>query len=378
MMVFWSSLALFIAVVSMSATGPLFLYLQTRGLQPILSCAWRNQTMLLFLIPPAVWEWRQLPKNKRTWESMRVKEDDPATSGASGKSHSSPKAPAMVVKESPLHSTKNGAGGRSVHGDRHSEGIPAWPSSATSTPSSRRHKKDWHVIWYLLAVSITWAGSLVLWVVALPYTSTPRASLFCSTYPLLLVPYMKYVQKIPVSVGETLGVVVAFAGIVVSEMDSLGVPVEGGGSMDGMESVQLSASKQAGYLASASVGMTPLPGSEWTFAQRQLYGDCLCIGASLLLGLNILFAEKTRKVLPLFTYSASSAFVVLIMLLVGSYFIEGSTISMDARSGLFGWLRTEWFALMVAFGFIVGCIGILGFNFAVKYVSPSVMHTAVV
>jgi drug/metabolite transporter (DMT)-like permease len=380
MMVFWSSLALFIAVVSMSATGPLFLYLQTRGLKPILSCAWRNQTMLLFLIPPAVWEWRQIPKSKRSWEAMRVKEDDTTGGGASGKSHSSPKEKTM--KESPPHSTRSNsnatsgaAGARSVHGDRHADSVPSWPSPAHAASStSRRHQKDWHVSWYLLAVSITWAGSLVLWVVALPYTSTPRASLFCSTYPLLLVPYMKYVQKIPVSVGETVGVVIAFLGIVVSEMDSLAVGA-GDASPDGMESVQLSASKQAGYLASESVGLAPMPGAEWTFAQRQLYGDSLCIGASLLLGLNILFAEKTRKVLPLFTYSASSAMVVLVMLMVGSFALEGSSISMDPRSGLFGWVQSEWLALMVAFGFIVGCIGILGFNFAVKYVSPSVTRT---
>ncbi|KAF0852337.1 mitochondrial RhaT domain-containing protein [Andalucia godoyi] len=45
----WMSLG--IAVFAMSAVGPAFKYLESRGLAPLLASAWRTQTMILFLIP---------------------------------------------------------------------------------------------------------------------------------------------------------------------------------------------------------------------------------------------------------------------------------------------------------------------------------------
>jgi len=364
--VFWSSVSLVVAVASMSAVGPLFLYLQQRGISAMLACSWRNQTMVLFLLVPTLIEWFRLPASQRTWEALRVQDEAPlgkespkeATSpppGPPSSSHSSGGGGGSIQLtnlESARKHHRNGNGGeaQSHYSFPTTSQVRVTPRN-TAAPASR----GWHVSWYLLVVCLTWAGSLVLWVVALPYTSTPRASLFCSTYPLLLVPYMKYVQKVPVSAGEVLGVAISFVGILTSEM----------GSLMGDTSAETGADTKD---AAAS-------DSEWTPGQRQLYGDLLCVGSSLLLGINIVFAEKTRKVLPLFSYTFVSAVVVLVLLVLGAMVGEGATWSTDPLHGVFGWVQGDMLWLNLAFGFVVGLIGVLGFNFAVKYVSPLIFSS---
>lgn len=367
-MVFWSSVSLVVAVASMSAVGPLFLFLQQRGISPILACAWRNQTMVLFLLPPAIIEWLRVPASQRAWESMRIAEDEPPSPGRTKKTDADS---GREMQQQPYSYPRTA---EATTPTLHVSPARAFPS-AVSLPSPPA-KKGWHVSWYLLVVCITWAVSLVLWVVALPYTSTPRASLFCSTYPLLLVPYMKFVQKIPVSGGEVLGVCISFLGILTTEMSSMMNDEKITGSSLGL----VAASRQG---LSAGIGVDPasfsvvseLDGSGWTIGQRQLYGDALCVGSSLLLGLNILFAEKTRKVLPLFTYSCSSALVVLLMLIVGAVWFEGATLSMHPVHGVFGWVVGSMLWINLVFGFVVGMIGVLGFNFAVKYVNPLIFSS---
>ena len=375
-MVFWSSVSLVVAVASMSAVGPLFLFLQQRGISPILACAWRNQTMVLFLLPPAIIEWMRVPAKQREWDSLRIEEDEPASPSLTKKTDADSGGREM---QQPAYSYPTAAGGAMTPTLSTLRVSPArsFPS-AVGLPSPAA-KKGWHVSWYLLVVCITWAVSLVLWVVALPYTSTPRASLFCSTYPLLLVPYMKFVQKIPVSGGEVLGVCISFLGILTTEMSSIMNDQKPASALG-----PVAASRQG---LSAGIGVDPasfsiaagasaeLDGSGWTVGQRQLYGDALCVGSSLLLGLNILFAEKTRKVLPLFSYSCSSAFIVLLMLIAGAIAFEGASLSMDPVHGVFGWVVGSMLWINLVFGFVVGMIGVLGFNFAVKYVNPLIFSS---
>jgi drug/metabolite transporter (DMT)-like permease len=172
---------------------------------------------------------------------------------------------------------------------------------------------------------------------------------------------MKFVQRVPVSGGEVLGVAISFVGILVTEIGSLMEEETGGAAM--------------GQDGSGAPSSALLDVNGWTTGQRQLYGDVLCIGSSLLLGLNILFAEKTRKVLPLFSYSLSSAVVVLLLLVCGALWSEGATLSMDPLHGVFGWVVGDMLWLNLAFGFVVGMIGMLGFNFAVKYVNPLIFSS---
>jgi drug/metabolite transporter (DMT)-like permease len=367
-MIFWSSVSLVVAVASMSAVGPVFLYLQQRGVPPILACSWRNQTMVLFLLIPALIEWFKLPKAQRSWDALRIEpEDEDAAATAdnqSPKECSSPPAPTL----SSLSSSSSSHLLHHAHHNHHTTASSPQQQQQqvhvtlrTVEPPAAEQRRGWHVFWYLLVVCLTWAGSLVLWVVALPYTSTPRASLFCSTYPLLLVPYMKFVQRVPVSGGEVLGVAISFIGILVTEIGSLMEEETGGAAMvqDG----------------SGTPSSTLLDANGWTNGQRQLYGDVLCIGSSLLLGLNILFAEKTRKVLPLFSYSLSSAVIVLLLLVFGALWSEDATLSTDPLHGVFGWMVGDMLWLNLAFGFVVGMIGVLGFNFAVKYVNPLIFSS---
>ena len=49
----------------------------------------------------------------------------------------------------------------------------------------------WHAYTYCAFLSVSWAISLSCWVISLQYTWTSRASLVASTYPLMLVFFLK-------------------------------------------------------------------------------------------------------------------------------------------------------------------------------------------
>ena len=217
-----------------------------------------------------------------------------------------------------------------------------------------------HVSWYVLLVGLTWAASLALWVGALCFTSTARASLFSSTYPLILLCWMRW-KGVQVSWMEMAGVVVALVGIVTSEVVGYFTATER--IVDEPDSVAVLASGGAdgGSSCQAVYGSS---------ARWQLLGDVMMIVASFLNAFNIVYASRARRVLRLFTYTLSTTTIVTVSLVLLSWLAEQSPADLSSH-GLFGWLADLDMLLMIsAFGFVVGCIGVLGQNYAVRYTSP--------
>ncbi len=143
-------LALIISVLSMSAVGPTFVYVQRMGVDPVLAASWRCQCMLVFLIVPALIEHFYVTPAATRWAFMKPKPG------------------------------------------------------------------EWNVLWVMLLQSMCWATSLSLWVVGLQYTTTVRASLFSSTYPIWLLLWVRFGTGVRVSIGEFAGVGICFCGVVVS------------------------------------------------------------------------------------------------------------------------------------------------------------------
>ena len=68
-----SIVSLSIAVLSMSAVGPMFLFLEQKQHVPaILAACWRCQAMLIFLSVPTLIEWWHMAPEERSWARLHV------------------------------------------------------------------------------------------------------------------------------------------------------------------------------------------------------------------------------------------------------------------------------------------------------------------
>ena len=70
------------------------------------------------------------------------------------------------------------------------------------------------LIVHVIFSGLMWSGNLLLWIVALPYTTTFKASVVASMHPILLVLWL-VAMGCDVSLLEFLGVVISFGGILV-------------------------------------------------------------------------------------------------------------------------------------------------------------------
>jgi drug/metabolite transporter (DMT)-like permease len=297
-----SYLSLCTAVLSMAAVGPMFLYMEHLFIPPILAAVWRQQFVCVFLILPTVIEIRSHWKTQKYKYSAVAPSDDIEleTVAATPSAENTP----VSAEE------QNNNGGYAV-----------------SSPFTLKF-----FAYYIFAPSFTWSASLAIWVIALQYTSTARASLFCSVYPLLLVGYYCYKGE-KISWGEICGVLVAIAGIVCTELTGLLSPNTAEQSID-----------------SAS----------------QLKGDILCLLVSVILAVDVVFRAEARKRVPLFTYTFCTSLVCLVLLSIVTILYERTA------DELVGWVFHDWdmILFLIFFGFLVGCIGALGYNYSVAYIHP--------
>ena len=68
-----SFVSLAIAVLSMSAVGPTFLFLEKeKEVPPLLAACWRCQAMLIFMLVPTAVEWYHLSVEERSWSHLHV------------------------------------------------------------------------------------------------------------------------------------------------------------------------------------------------------------------------------------------------------------------------------------------------------------------
>eukprot|EP00455_Lapot_gusevi_P027654 TRINITY_DN2935_c0_g2_i2.p1 TRINITY_DN2935_c0_g2~~TRINITY_DN2935_c0_g2_i2.p1 ORF type:complete len:244 (-),score=31.10 TRINITY_DN2935_c0_g2_i2:65-796(-) len=179
----------------------------------------------------------------------------------------------------------------------------------------------------------------MIWIVALRLTTTVRASLFTSTYPLIMVFWMR-LRGIKVSAGETVGVLCSLAGLGVCMLDGID-----GSSTDGETSLSF-------------------------------LGDAMCFLSAFFFTFNIAFGSTVRQTVPLFTYNFIVSMVLMLEAGAFSLIVESDTSFGTGRRGVFGW--TDHDMIVVAFlvmGLFVSALGLTAFNFGVKYMNPVIFST---
>jgi drug/metabolite transporter (DMT)-like permease len=135
-------------------------------LSAALSAVWRNQCIILLLIPPTLVEWARAEPDERAVWWAPVKESEAATASAH------------------------------------------------------------HVVLYVAFIAVVWAANLYLYVKSLEFTSTVRTTLFANTQPLILMAYFSVVKGVRHSLGEQVGVVLAIAGIGMALLDDSGAAAQ--------------------------------------------------------------------------------------------------------------------------------------------------------
>ncbi len=194
----------------------------------------------------------------------------------------------------------------------------------------------------LILASILWGLSLSLWVTALRFTTTVVASLLASIAPILIVIYYKIVN-IPVSRQESLAVFIAFSGLILCLCSSLIVPGDSRNNDENEMAI------------------------EGPFAN--IIGGVLCILAAACIAIEAKYASIARRHIPVFAFSFAGTFCVCVLCLVLSLMIEGGKIFCRQHDCFFGFSHPDFILPMLLLGFVGGWMGLVGSNFAVKYVS---------
>ena len=304
-----------------------------------LTTVWRNQAMSILLFPPALIEYERTPALERaSWWSATIADE---------------------------------------------------PSPSQIGPPRQRH-----IIIYLAAICFLGTASLFTWVQSLAFTTTVRASLFSSLYPIILMMYFRYFKGVRHSTGELVGVAVAVAGIAMALLDpSL-----------------TSANSPGGYSAIVGDLMYSIAYSlslcfESCVSSKtcHLFSFCRAVLSAVLLAINILLAKYVRKILPVFSYVWATMFARIFILAFYSCVAEGSSVSFDIhvravilhvfshkisraqeeyafcfskyQTGIFGWLDPSRTRPVMLFAAAAGYFGIVGWNFCLKYIDPVVFST---
>jgi drug/metabolite transporter (DMT)-like permease len=185
---------------------------------------------------------------------------------------------------------------------------------------------------HVLFAGFAWGGNVVLWVVALQYTSTVHASLITSTQPMILSIYYQCIGQ-PVSGLEWLGIFVCSLGIGIASMTKMV-------SSQGSESA-------ASY-------------------QAELWGDILCLLSAFFEVFILINRQKVKPYCPLLQYTAFTTIVVVFVSTSAAVILEDCSILGLGDHSVFGWASRTWAHLMLPFGFFIGVICIAGFNYAVS------------
>lgn len=191
-----------------------------------------------------------------------------------------------------------------------------------------------------------WSWSLMLWITALTYTTAVRSSLFSSMSPIFLVVYGR-LKGVKISRGELLGVLGSLVGIVICAL--------GGIRTDTVDNEEGGAAAPSGPQRSGS---------------EMLIGDALSLCCAVSMVGETLLSSKIREKVPLFCFSWMSNAVALLVMACASLMLEDSMLSDATPDGVFGWVNPRFVGILLVFGFIVGMVGILGFNIAIRYISP--------
>lgn len=201
----------------------------------------------------------------------------------------------------------------------------------------------WPVVVHVAIAGLAWGANLVFWISGLVYTSTVKASLFSGLHPMMLVIFL-YSSGTRLSRLEVFGTFICISGIFIA----------GGKGLFHLT-----------HSSSTSDAVT---------AKNELFGDMLCIFASVAEVVVILNRKATKNHVPLFQYTFATTFMVAVITSIASLIMDDGNVQVicpkHSEMCLLGWIRPEWLLEMLLFGLIVGVICIAGFNYAVMYISP--------
>lgn len=183
----------------------------------------------------------------------------------------------------------------------------------------------------------SWGVSLSLWVLALQYTTTVRASLFTALSPLVIIAY-EYSTGGKVRRMELYGVGVAMFGAALCVLVSM---------EEGSDDAQKTASGMA-------------------------FGDLLCFISSVFTSADFVYTARARQVMPLVTFTTLCTTIVTIVCAWFSVMFEHASLGI-ATTGLLGWMQPEFAAYVLTLSLIIGVFGVLGYNIALKHISPLIL-----
>lgn len=170
-----------------------------------------------------------------------------------------------------------------------------------------------------------------------------------------------------------MGVLVCMSGIMMSEGGNVFLaPLMASSSTFGTSSPKSSLSLSATDLHA----LVPTTTNQYTNEQQALIADLMCMVASVFIAIDIHCSEKARQRVPLFLYSFLTSIFVTITFALLSVIFEDSSIDMEGMKGIVGWMNNEYVKQLVFFSVVVGFLGLVGFNMAVKYIHPVVFSTA--
>jgi drug/metabolite transporter (DMT)-like permease len=159
----------------------------------------------------------------------------------------------------------------------------AWIEKCLSPPEAavdwfgKKPDLPFSVFVHVLYAGAAWGGNVVLWVVALKYTSSVHASLITSTQPMILCIYYQIIG-IHISRTEWLGMLLSMSGIAIASMSKL---LPGGHESDQDEDV---------IVHSNSV-------------KEEILGDALCLLSAVFEVFILINRNKVKPYVPLMMVS---------------------------------------------------------------------------
>jgi len=173
-----------------------------------------------------------------------------------------------------------------------------------------------------------WAVTLVVWLVSLDYTTISNAALFGASYPIILVIWYK-IRKVPISIWEIIGTVIGFVGVVMT-----------------------------------------LAGGFGKVNTKELFGDSMDIFVAFVNAALVLMGSRLRQTAQLMTYTFFTTLFVACSTAIFSVSTEGSNFGYDGPKAVFGWVNGDFVYITLFLGLMVGAVGVLAYNFALKHVPP--------
>lgn len=191
----------------------------------------------------------------------------------------------------------------------------------------------------VMTAGFCWAGSLATWVPAVSLTTTVRAALYANLYPFIVLIYSWCIGK-PSSRQEVFAMFISLIGVFISELGPLLNETSANGKSQ----------------------------------NEMLMGDLLCIGTACFNAANLVAGSSARKTLPTLPYTMFVTIISTFFLLIMSWIEQGTDVRFWQRDSLMGWVSLPDEALLwfLAFGFGVGIVGMLSWNFCIKFVPPTV------